>query len=101
MSTIEVSPEAKDPMVIAIKGMEARLKATMKENREKEIAEMERRLKSNMKEVIESSIQHAIDTMGNTIHQMIATNPVVQSTNTEVIALKEENIKLKKGTPIP
>ena len=96
MSTIEVSSEPKDPMVLAIEGMEARLKATMKENREKEIAEMEERLKSNMKEVIESSIQCAIDTMGNTIHQMIAINPVVKNTSTEVHALKEENIKLKK-----
>ena len=44
--------------------MEARLKASMKENREKEIAEME----SNMKEIIKTSIQCAIDTMGSTIH---------------------------------
>ena len=64
----------------------------MKENREKEIAEME----SNMKEIIETSIQRAIDTMGNTIHQMIATHPVVQTTNSEVRVLKEENTRLKK-----
>ena len=96
MSTIEVNPSVKDPMVVAIEGMEERLKATMKENREKEIAEMESRLKSNMKEVIESSIQRAIDTMGNTIHQMIAINPAVQGTNIEVQTLKEENIKLKR-----
>ena len=64
MSTITVNPEAKDPMVLAIEGMAAHLLASMKENREKEIAEME----SNMKEIIETSIQRAIDTMGNTIH---------------------------------
>ena len=92
MSTIVVNPEAKDPMVLAIEGMEARLLASMKENQEKEIAEME----SNMKEIIETSIQRAIDTMGNTIHQMIATNPVVQTTNSEVRLLKEENTRLKK-----
>ena len=92
MSTIAVNPEVKDPMVLAIEGMEARLLASMKENREKEIAEME----SNMKEIIETSIQCAIDTMGNTIHQMIATNPVVQTTNSEVRVLKEENTRLKK-----
>ena len=96
MSTIEVNPGPKDPMVLAIEGMEAHLKATMKENREKEIAEMEERHKSNMKEVIETSIQRAIDAMGNTIHQMISTNQTVKNTSTEVHALKEENIKLKK-----
>ena len=64
----------------------------MKENREKEIAEME----SNMKEIIETSIQHAIDTMGSTIHQMISSNPVVQTTNSEICVLKEENTRLKK-----
>ena len=49
-----------------------------------------------MKEIIETSIQHAIDTMGNTIHQMIANNPLVQSTNPEILVLKEENTRLKK-----
>ena len=92
MSTIVVNPEVKDPMVLAIEGMEARLKASMKENREKEIAEME----SNMKEIIETSIQCAIDTMGSTIHQMISSNPVVQTTTSEICVLKEENTRLKK-----
>ena len=64
----------------------------MKENREKEIAEME----SNMKEIIETSIQRAIDTMGSTIHQMISSNPVVQTTTSEICVLKEENTRLKK-----
>ena len=32
MSTIVMNPEVKDPMVLAIEGMEARLKASMKEN---------------------------------------------------------------------
>ena len=32
MSTIVVNPEGKDPMVLAIEGMEARLLASMKEN---------------------------------------------------------------------
>ena len=92
MSTIVVNPEIKDPMVLAIEGMESRLKVSIKENREKEIAEME----SNMKEIIETSIQRAIDTMGSTIHQMISTNQVVQTTNSEILVLKEENIRLKK-----
>ena len=92
MSTIVVNPEVKDPMVLAIEGMEARLKASMKENREKEIAEME----SNMKEIIETSVQRAIDTMGSTIHQMISSNPVMQTTNSEICVLKEENTRLKK-----
>ena len=93
MSTMVVNPEAKDPMVLAIEGMEARLLVSMKENRKKEIAEME----SNMNDIkITTSIQCAIDTMGNTIHQMIATNPVVQTTNSEVCVLKEENTRLQK-----
>ena len=92
MSTIVVNSEVKDPMVLAIEGMEVRLKASIKENREKEIAEME----SNMKDIIETSIQHAIDTMGSTIHQMISTNSVVQTTNSEICILKEENTRLKK-----
>ena len=96
MSTVAMNPETKDPMVVAIEGMEARLKASMKENRDKEITEMENRLKLNMKEIIESSIQRAIDTMGNTIHQMIANNPTVHSTSSEVVVLKEENRKLKQ-----
>ena len=96
MSTIMVNPEVKDPTVLAIEGMEALLKASMKENREKEIAEMEVRLKANMKEVIETSIQRAIDTMGNTIHQMIANNPIVTQNKTEVMELKQENTRLKK-----
>ena len=53
-------------------------------------------MESNMKEIIETSIQRAIDTMGNTIHQMIATNPVVQTTSSEICVLKEENTRLKK-----
>ena len=92
MSTIVVNPEVKDPMVLAIEGMEERLKASMKENREKEIAEME----SNMKEIIETSIQRAIDTMGSTIHQMISSNPVVQTTTSEICVLREENTRLKE-----
>ena len=64
MSTVAMNPEVKDPMVLAIEGMETRLKASIEENRAKEIAEME----SNMKEIIETSIQRAIDTMGSTIH---------------------------------
>ena len=92
MSTIVVNTEAKDPMVLAIEGMESRLKASIKENREKERTEME----SNMKEIIETSIQRAIDAMGNTIHQMISTNQVVQNTKSEILVLKEENTRLKK-----
>ena len=57
---------------------------------------MEIRLKANMKEVIESSIQRAIDTMGNTIHQMIANNPIVTQNKMEVMELKQENTHLKK-----
>ena len=99
MSTVAMNSEKtenKDPMVVAIEGMEVRLKASMKENRNEEITEMENRLKLNMKEVIESSIQRAIDTMGNTIHQMIANNPTVHSTSSEVSILKEENQRLKQ-----
>ena len=96
MATIVMNPEEKDPMVLAIEGMESRLTASMKENRQKEIAEMESRLKSNMKEVIETSIQRAIDTMGSTIHQMIANNPVVNNNFSIVAELKEENTRLKK-----
>ena len=79
MSTVAVHSEVKDPMVLAIEGMETRLKTSIEENRAKEIAKME----SNMKEIIETSIQWAIDTMGSTIHLMISTNQVVQTTNSE------------------
>ena len=34
--------------------------------------------------------------MGSTIHQMISSNPVVQTTNSEICVLKEENTRLKK-----
>ena len=61
MASIVMNPEGKDPTLAAIKGLETRLKASMKENREKELAKMEERLKANMKEVIENSIKHAID----------------------------------------
>ena len=57
MASIAVNPDSKDPMVIAMEGMEYRLLSSMKENREKQIAEMEVRLKNNMKEIIETSIQ--------------------------------------------
>ena len=57
MASIVVTPNSKDPMVIAMEGMESRLLSSMKENREKEIAEMEVHLKNNMKEIIETSIQ--------------------------------------------
>ena len=67
MASIVVNPEGKDPTLAAIEGLETRLKASMKENREKELANVEERLKANMKEVIENSIQRAIDTMGKTI----------------------------------
>ena len=53
-------------------------------------------MESNMKEIIETSIQRAIVSMGSTIHQMISTNQVVQTTNSEIRVLKEENIRLKK-----
>ena len=96
MASITVNPEGKDPTLMAIEGLETRLTASMKENREKEIAKMEERLKSNMKEVIENSIQRAIEMMGSTIHQMIANNPLVTKNSTEVSELKQENIRLKK-----
>ena len=96
MASIVVNPDSKDPMVIAMEGMESKLLSSMKENREKEIAEMEVHLKNNMKEIIETSIQRAINEMGNTIHQMIATNPVVQNNKTEIENLKEENSQLIK-----
>ena len=57
MASITVNPEGKDPTLVAVEGLESRLTASMKENREKEIADMEERLKSNMKEVIENSIK--------------------------------------------
>ena len=96
MASITVNQEGKDPTLVAIEGLESRLTASMKENREKEIAEMEERLKLNMKEVIENSIKQAIEAMGSTIHQMIAQNPLVTKTSTEVLELQQENHRLKK-----
>ena len=96
MASITVNPEGKDPTLVAIEGLESRLTASMKENREKEIAEMEQRLKLNMKEVIENSIKEAIESMGSTIHQMIAQNPLVTKTSAEVLDLQQENNRLKK-----
>ena len=85
-----VSPSV--TMLQEIKNMEERLKASMKENREKEFNDMEVKLKS----IIENSIKESIQTMSAAINNTISTNPVIQLNTSNIHALKEENTHLNK-----
>ena len=85
-----VSPSV--TMLQEIKNMEERLKASMKENREKEFNDMEVKLKS----IIENSIKESIQTMSAAINNTISTNPVIQLNTSNIHALKEENTRLNK-----
>ena len=79
-------------MLQEIKNMEERLKASMKENREKELIEME----VKMKNIIKNSIKESIESMSTVINNTVASNPVVLSNASSIHALKEENSTLKK-----
>ena len=79
-------------MLQEIKNMEERLKASMKENREKELSVME----VKMKNIIENSIKESIASMSSAINNTIAANPVIQANVGNIQNLKEENILLKK-----
>ena len=85
-----VSPSA--TMLQEIKNMEEQLKASMKENREKELNDMEVKMKS----IIENSIKESIQTMSDAINTTISTNPVIQLNTGNINALKEENTHLNK-----
>ena len=85
-----VSPSV--TMLQEIKNMEERLKASMKENREKELNDMEVKMKS----IIENSIKESIQTMSAAINNTISTNPVIQLNTGNIHALKEENTRLNK-----
>ena len=85
-----VSPSV--TMLQEIKNMEERLKASMKENREKEFNDMEVKLKS----IIENSIKESIQAMSAAINNTISTNPVIQLNTSNIHALKEENTRLNK-----
>ena len=85
-----VSPSV--TMLQEIKNMEERLKASMKENREKELNDMEVKMKS----IIENSIKESIQTMSAAINNSISTNPVIQFNTGNIHALKEENTHLNK-----
>ena len=85
-----VSPSA--TMLQEIKNMEERLKASMKENREKELNDMEVKMKS----IIENSIKESIQTMSDAINTTISTNLVIQLNTGNIHALKEENTHLNK-----
>ena len=79
-------------MLQEIKNMEERLKASMKENREKEISDME----IKMKAIIENSMKESIASISNAINNTISSNPIVQSNVGNIQSLKMENITLKK-----
>ena len=64
-SQIMLTPAQPNSMLQEIINMEARLKASMKENRKKELDEMEERMKNNMKTVVDSSINEALKHIGN------------------------------------
>ena len=85
-----VSPSV--TMLQEIKNMEERLKASMKENREKELNDMEVKMKS----IIENSVKESIQTMSAAINNTISTNPVIQLNTGNIHALKEENTRLNK-----
>ena len=85
-----VSPSV--TMLQEIKNMEERLKASMKENWEKELNDMEVKLKS----IIENSIKESIQNMSAAINNTISTNPVIQLNTSNIRALKEENTRLNK-----
>ena len=85
-----VSPSV--TMLQEIKNMEERLKASMKENCEKELNDMEVKMKS----IIENSIKESIQTMSTAINNTISTNPVIQLNTGNIHALKEENTHLNK-----
>ena len=89
-SGVPVSPSA--TMLQEIKNMEERLKASMEENREKELNAMEVKMKS----IIENSIKESIQTMSAVINNTISTNPVIQLNTGNNHALKEENTHLNK-----
>ena len=84
-----VSPSV--TMLQEIKNMEERLKASMKENGEKEFNDMEVKLKN----IIENSIKESIQTMSAAIINTISTNPVIQLNTSNIHALKEENKELQ------
>ena len=90
MTINPVSPSV--TMLREIKNMEERLKASMKENREKEFNDMEVKLKS----IIENSIKESIQTMSAAINNTISTNPMIQLNTSNIHALKEENTHLNK-----
>ena len=90
------SARSTSPMLDEIMKMEARLTARITTNRDKEITDMEARLNSNIKSTIDTSIKNALKVMETSICTAIQNNPLIQSHNTEIKELKEENIRLNR-----
>ena len=93
MATTTLNPVSPNTtMLQEIKNMEERLKASMKENREKELSEME----VKMKNIIENSIKDSIASMSSAINNTISSNPIIQVNVGNIQTLKDENVILKK-----
>ena len=93
MATTTLNPVSPNTtMLQEIKNMEERLKASMKENWEKELSEME----VKMKNIIENSIKESIASISSAINNTISSNPIVQANAGTIQSLKEENVILKK-----
>ena len=90
------SARSTSPMLEEIMKMEGRLTARITTNRDKEITDMEARLNSNIKSTIDTSIKNALKVMETSICTAIQNNPLIQSHNTEIKELKEENIRLNR-----
>ena len=77
--------------------MEERLKASMKENREKELNDME----VKMKAIIENSMKESIASISNAINNTISSNPIVQSNVGNIHSLKMGECYSQERTSTP
>ena len=87
-------------MLQEIKDMEERLKASMKENRKKELDEMEERMKNNLKEIVDNSISEAFKNISTTVTSLIAAHPTITSHTNNLHQLELENKKLNRTVQI-
>ena len=91
---ITTSPNA--TMLQEMKGMEQRLTASMKENRDEELKKMEERIKANMKSIVDSSISAAIQQLNNSISTVVDSNPTISAHTTKLLELEKENKRLSR-----
>ena len=57
---------------------------------------MESRLTATMRTTIDNSIQDALRSMQISVENMVQTNPIIQSQNTKLKGLEEENVRLNR-----